>query len=63
MSEQGHNREMKQAKDHDPVCGMMVDPSEAAACIEHHSHLLQLAAQSVCNSMISFEALSESAKT
>jgi hypothetical protein len=54
---------MRQAEDHDSVCGMMVDPSEAAACIEHHSHLLQLAAQSVCNSMSLLEALSESAKT
>ena len=36
MSELGHNREMKQAEEHDPVCGMKVDPSEAAASIEHH---------------------------
>jgi Cu+-exporting ATPase len=27
---------MKQAEEHDPVCGMKVDPSEAAASIEHH---------------------------
>jgi Cu+-exporting ATPase len=31
MSEQSNNREMKQAEEHDPVCGMMVDPSKAAA--------------------------------
>jgi Cu+-exporting ATPase len=36
MSELGHNREMEQVEEHDPVCGMKVDPSKAAASIEHH---------------------------
>jgi Cu+-exporting ATPase len=27
---------MKQAEEHDPVCGMMVDPSKAAVSAEHH---------------------------
>jgi Cu+-exporting ATPase len=36
MSELGHNREMRQTEEHDPVCGMMVDPSKAAVSAEHH---------------------------
>ena len=36
MREQGHNQKMKQADEHDPVCGMNVDPSKAAASIEDH---------------------------
>src|ERR1035438_10897391 len=31
MSEQVHNREMRQTEEHDPVCGMKVNPSKAAA--------------------------------
>jgi Cu+-exporting ATPase len=27
---------MKQTEEHDPVCGMKVEPSQAAASIEHH---------------------------
>ena len=34
MSEQVHNREMKQTEEHDPVCGMKVDPAKAAASAE-----------------------------
>src|ERR1019366_4045804 len=32
---QGDNRTMQLAKDHDPVCGMKVDPSKAATSVEH----------------------------
>ena len=46
MSEQGHNREMKQAEEHDPVCGMKVDPSEAAASIEHHGATVYFCSES-----------------
>jgi Cu+-exporting ATPase len=35
MSEQGHNRTMQQTEEHDPVCGMKVDPLKAAASVEH----------------------------
>ena len=46
MSEQGHNREMKQAEEHDRVCGMKVDPSEAAASIEHHGATIYFCSES-----------------
>jgi len=46
MSELGHNREMKQAEEHDPVCGMKVDPSEAAASIEHHGATVYFCSES-----------------
>ena len=46
MSEQGHNREMKQAEEHDRVCGMKVDPSEAAASIEHHGATVYFCSES-----------------
>jgi Cu+-exporting ATPase len=35
MSEHRHHRTMQQAEEHDPVCGMKVDPSKAAASVEH----------------------------
>jgi Cu+-exporting ATPase len=35
VSEQGHNRTMQQTEEHDPVCGMKVDPLKAAASVEH----------------------------
>jgi Cu+-exporting ATPase len=35
MSEQDHNRTMQQTEEHDPVCGMKVDPLKAAASVEH----------------------------
>jgi len=35
MNEQGHNRTMQQTEEHDPVCGMKVDPLQAAASVEH----------------------------
>jgi len=35
MSEQSHNRTMQQTEEHDPVCGMKVDPLKAAASVEH----------------------------
>ena len=46
MSEQDHNREMKQAEEHDRVCGMKVDPSEAAASIEHHGATVYFCSES-----------------
>jgi Cu+-exporting ATPase len=35
MSEPDHNRPVQQAQAHDPVCGMEVDPSKAAASVEY----------------------------
>ena len=46
MSERGHNQEMKQTEEHDPVCGMKVDPSEAAASIEHHGATVYFCSES-----------------
>ena len=46
MSERGHNQEMKQAEQRDPVCGMKVDPSEAAASIEHHGATVYFCSES-----------------
>jgi Cu+-exporting ATPase len=46
MSEWGHNLEMQQAEEHDPVCGMKVDPSQAAASIEHHGATVYFCSES-----------------
>jgi Cu+-exporting ATPase len=46
MSELGHNQEMKQTEEHDPVCGMKVDPSEAAASMEHHGATVYFCSES-----------------
>ena len=46
MSERGHNQEMKQTEEHDPVCGMTVDPSEAASSIEHHGATVYFCSES-----------------
>jgi Cu+-exporting ATPase len=35
MSEQAHHPPMRPAQEHDPVCGMKVDPAKAAASIEY----------------------------
>jgi Cu+-exporting ATPase len=35
MSEPVHNRPAPQAQAHDPVCGMVVDPSKAAASVAY----------------------------
>jgi Cu+-exporting ATPase len=35
MSEQRHHPPMRPAQEHDPVCGMKVDPAKAAASIEY----------------------------
>ncbi len=35
MCAQVNNRTMQQPEEHDPVCGMNVDPSKAAASVEH----------------------------
>jgi Cu+-exporting ATPase len=45
MSEQRHNREMKQAEEHDPVCGMKVDLSKAAASVEHRGAIVYFCSQ------------------
>ena len=45
MSEQGHNQKMKQAEEHDPVCGMKVDPSKAAASVEHEGAKIYFCSQ------------------
>jgi Cu+-exporting ATPase len=37
---------MKQAEEHDRVCGMKVDPSEAAASIEHHGATVYFCSES-----------------
>jgi Cu+-exporting ATPase len=34
MCKQGNNRTMEQAEEHDPVCGMKVDPSNAAVSVK-----------------------------
>jgi YHS domain-containing protein len=45
MSEQVHNREMKQADERDPVCGMKVDPSKAAASAERQGATVYFCSQ------------------
>jgi Cu+-exporting ATPase len=35
LREQVHNRTMQPVEEHDPVCGMKVDPSKAPATVEH----------------------------
>ena len=35
MSEPGHNHSVSHGQDHDPVCGMEVDPSKAAASVAY----------------------------
>ena len=35
MSEPGHNHPVTQGQDHDPVCGMEVDPSKAGASVAY----------------------------
>ena len=45
MSEQVHNREMKQAEEHDPVCGMKVDPSKAAASAQRQGATVYFCSQ------------------
>jgi Cu+-exporting ATPase len=37
---------MKQTEEHDPVCGMKVDPSKAAASIEHHGATVYFCSES-----------------
>src|SRR5664279_542756 len=45
MSEQGHNQEMNQAEEHDPVCGMKVDRSKAAASTERQGATVYFCSQ------------------
>jgi Cu+-exporting ATPase len=45
MSEQGHNRTMQQTEEHDPVCGMKVDPLKAAASVEHEGATIYFCSQ------------------
>jgi len=35
MSESSHNQSVPHGQDHDPVCGMGVDPSKAAASVAY----------------------------
>ena len=46
MSEPGHNRPVPQAQEHDPVCGMVVDPSKAATSIARQGATFYFCSQS-----------------
>jgi YHS domain-containing protein len=46
MSEPGHNRPAPQAQEHDPVCGMEVDPSKAAATVAYQGATFYFCSQS-----------------
>jgi Cu+-exporting ATPase len=45
MCEQGNNRTMQQAEEHDPVCGMKVDPTNAAGSVEHQGATVYFCSQ------------------
>jgi Cu+-exporting ATPase len=45
MSEYSHNGPMQQTGEHDPVCGMKVDPSKAAARIKHQGATVYFCSQ------------------
>lgn len=45
MSEYSHNRPMQQAEARDPVCGMKVDPAQAATSIEHQGSTIYFCSQ------------------
>jgi Cu+-exporting ATPase len=42
---QGDNRTMQLVEEHDPVCGMEVDPSKAAASVEHQGATVHFCSQ------------------
>jgi Cu+-exporting ATPase len=42
---QGDNRTMQLVEEHDPVCGMKVDPSRAAASVEHQGTIIYFCSQ------------------
>jgi len=46
MSEPCHNRRVPQAQEHDPVCGMEVDPARAAASVAHQGATFYFCSQS-----------------
>jgi Cu+-exporting ATPase len=45
MCVQSNNRTMQQAEEHDPVCGMKADPSNAAASVEHQGAKVHFCSQ------------------
>jgi YHS domain-containing protein len=45
VSGQGDNRTMQLIEEHDPVCGMEVDPSKAAASVEYQGATIQFCSQ------------------
>ena len=45
MPGQGDNRTMQLVEEHDPVCGMEVDPSKAAASVEHQGATVHFCSQ------------------
>ena len=45
MSEPGHNRPVPRAQEHDPVCGMEVDPSKTAASVAFQGATFYLCSQ------------------
>src|SRR5271166_6065252 len=45
MNDQGNCRTMQQAEEHDPVCGMKVDPSKAAASVEYQGATVYFCSQ------------------
>jgi Cu+-exporting ATPase len=45
MSEDSHNGPMQQAEERDPVCGMKVDPSKAAASVDHQGSTVYFCSQ------------------
>jgi Cu+-exporting ATPase len=46
LREQAHNQTMQPAEAHDPVCGMKVDPTKAAASVDHQGVTLYFCSQS-----------------
>jgi P-type Cu+ transporter len=46
VREQGDNRRMQLVQEHDPVCGMEVDPSKAAASLEYQGATIHFCSQS-----------------
>jgi Cu+-exporting ATPase len=45
LSEQVHNRTMQPVEEHDPVCGMKVDSSKAAASVKHQGATVYFCSQ------------------
>ena len=45
MNEPGQNHPVQQTQEHDPVCGMKVDPSKAAASLNHEGVIVYFCSQ------------------